>query len=298
MSLKYDIRQTFSDCRRPLKLIVCLIPLLYLLSGFYLIGAEQRGIVIRLGKVSNDQVLPGLHYRLPWPIDQVTILGVTELRSMIIDFSRENQAAYLQTEVTTLSGDLVNLRIDIQYTIDNTGDFYFSSAEPERLLKQVAKVETINYLLTQPFEPLLTTGRAQAQHILRDKLEKGITELDIGIAVNSVTIQRLDPARSAQRAFDRAQSAPAQKQQLLEEAKAQRNTQLVAARSLVHQLSQHYAASSEEILLAAEGDKDKLESIISGLKLAPNVNIERYYRENLESILSQAKLTVVDSTNN
>jgi hypothetical protein len=37
-------------------------------SGFYVVGPDQRAVVRRFGAVA-DQVGPGMHYRVPWPID-------------------------------------------------------------------------------------------------------------------------------------------------------------------------------------------------------------------------------------
>ena len=294
MTFWRDIKLTVSHSRRSLLSLLWLVPVLYLVSGFYLVGAEQRAIVTRLGKIVNDEVLPGLHYRLPWPIDDVVLLRVTELRSLAVDFAHENQAAYLQTEVTTHAGDLVNARVDVQFSVKDAGQYYHSSLDPEMLLKNAIKAETISYFLTQPFEPLLTTGRAEAQRILRNRLEINTEKLGLGMTIHSVTIQRLAPPNSAKRAFDRAQAAPAEKLQLIEEALAERDTALISVRSQVNQLKQHFAASSEEILLAAQGSKEQYESIVSGLQMAPEINIERYYRETLEQILSGSQLTLVD----
>jgi hypothetical protein len=43
----------------------------YFASGFYVVGPDQRAVVRRFGAVA-DQVGPGMHYRVPWPVDQVT----------------------------------------------------------------------------------------------------------------------------------------------------------------------------------------------------------------------------------
>ena len=44
----------------------------YLASGFYVVGSDQRAVVRRFGAVV-EQVGPGMHYRVPWPVDQVDV---------------------------------------------------------------------------------------------------------------------------------------------------------------------------------------------------------------------------------
>ena len=46
---------------------------LWLLTGLYLVPADQQAVVTRFGAVVEPRVLPGLHVSLPWPIDRVEI---------------------------------------------------------------------------------------------------------------------------------------------------------------------------------------------------------------------------------
>jgi modulator of FtsH protease HflK len=44
-----------------------------LLTSYYTIGAESEGVVLRFGKFLKT-VEPGLHFKLPFGIDEVTVL--------------------------------------------------------------------------------------------------------------------------------------------------------------------------------------------------------------------------------
>ena len=48
----------------------------YLASGFYVVEADERAVVRRFGAVAA-QVGPGMHYRLPWPVDWVPTITST-----------------------------------------------------------------------------------------------------------------------------------------------------------------------------------------------------------------------------
>lgn len=292
MSLHHDIKHTLKLAKHWLIVIAMTFPIIYLLSGFYLIEAEQRGVVTRLGKVINDNVLPGMHYRIPYPVDEVELISVTELRSLVIDFSREYQAAYLQSELTTRGGDLVNMRLEVQYTVSEPALFYYAADNVENLLKQLTMSKTIYYTTKQDFESLLTIGRSQLQSELRNSVQYMVDNLNMGLRINSITIRRLEPPSSAKRAFDRVQAAPAEKMQRIEQALANKETAQVAARSTVNQIELQSKARYQEIIQSAQGDASRYEALMSGLE-AP-LALERYYYESLEAITSKAELQITD----
>ena len=53
---------------------------LYLLSGFYTVQPGEAAVVRRFGRVTASNVGPGLHYRLPTPIDRVDVIAVDAVR--------------------------------------------------------------------------------------------------------------------------------------------------------------------------------------------------------------------------
>src|SRR5689334_15272352 len=63
----------------PRRLVLAVVAA-WLLSGVYLIAADQQAVETLFGKVVAPRVLPGLHYALPWPIESVTKLKVRQLQ--------------------------------------------------------------------------------------------------------------------------------------------------------------------------------------------------------------------------
>lgn len=51
---------------------------IWLLSCGTVVGPDQRGMVLRFGKVVRQDIGPGLHFKAPWPIDKVVIPELTE----------------------------------------------------------------------------------------------------------------------------------------------------------------------------------------------------------------------------
>jgi regulator of protease activity HflC (stomatin/prohibitin superfamily) len=59
-------------------LIVAIILLVYAGTGIYIVAPDERGIVLRFGRVVREAD-PGPGYHLPWPFEQVVKPAVTQI---------------------------------------------------------------------------------------------------------------------------------------------------------------------------------------------------------------------------
>ena len=87
--MKGDLKQVFLHKKAVALCLMFLFAMLYLASGLFAVKPEQRGVVTRFGRVVNENVLPGVHYHWPWPIESVVLLRTTEIRSMAVLFGTD-----------------------------------------------------------------------------------------------------------------------------------------------------------------------------------------------------------------
>lgn len=68
------------------KVVMVLLVIVFLGSGFFTVGPQERAIILRLGKpvAEGQEALlgPGLHFALPYPLDEVVKVPITELQSV------------------------------------------------------------------------------------------------------------------------------------------------------------------------------------------------------------------------
>jgi len=80
-----------------LKLVMVLLLILFVASGFFTVGPDEQALVLRFGKISGigeDRLLgPGLHWSLPYPIDEQVIIPVKKVHILPIE-----QFWYFETE--------------------------------------------------------------------------------------------------------------------------------------------------------------------------------------------------------
>lgn len=273
-------------------LLLVVTPSLYVLSGFYSVLPEERAIVTRLGKVIEDNVMPGMHYHLPWPYESVKKVPSTTLRSIAIDFS-QSDSKFLQPELTTGSTDLADLALDLQYNVSEPARFYNAAVDTEFVLKQVAISETLYYVGSQGFENLITTGRNRFQNQLKHLVQERVNDLVLGVRITSIQIKRLDPPQSIKKTFEKMSVALSEKQTLVQKSQSERNTKLSKARSEANEDRIEAEAYSNEVILGAKGDQERFALMLEAYQQAPDITAHRQYLDKMERLLGKARLTLI-----
>ena len=57
---------------------------LYFLSGLYYIAADEQGVLLRFGRLSQTHIEPGLHYSFPFPVDEIVRLKVNQVQRLSV----------------------------------------------------------------------------------------------------------------------------------------------------------------------------------------------------------------------
>ena len=57
----------------------------YLLSGIFTVAADEQAVIRRFGRVAA-RLGPGIHYRLPWPVERVDVLKTTSVMKTGVGF--------------------------------------------------------------------------------------------------------------------------------------------------------------------------------------------------------------------
>ena len=73
--------------KKGISLILIAVFAIWMVSGFYTVGPEEQGVVLRFGKYI-ETTTSGLNYHLPIPIEKVTVVPVTTTRNIEIGFRK------------------------------------------------------------------------------------------------------------------------------------------------------------------------------------------------------------------
>jgi len=293
--MKSDLSRVFRHARTVATWLIALLIVLYLASGFYSVKPEQRGVVKRFGRVVTDNILPGIHYRLPWPVESVVRLRTTEIRSMTVQFGETKasqgekvaEGPQVPKSAPLLTGDenLVLATLLIQYAITGPKSYLYTTADADRLLKGIVEEASVARAAGTSVDDLLTIGRLKVQTKLKEEIQARTDAYDLGIRITSVQIQSIGPPIDVAEAFRDVASAREDKHKLVQQSRGDRNRRLPKARAEANQMKSEAEAYANEVVERAKGEAQRFSAAWKEYDKAKTVTSYRLYLEALEEVL-------------
>ena len=142
-------------------LIVAIIALIWVGSGFYIVDASQRGVVLRFGK-NVEITQPGPRWHLPFPIETVEIVNLSQVRTVEIGY-RDNVKNKMLNESLMLTDDenIIDIQFAVQYFLKDPADYLFNNRAPDENVRQVAEAAIREVVGKNKMDFVLYEGREQ-----------------------------------------------------------------------------------------------------------------------------------------
>jgi modulator of FtsH protease HflK len=268
----------------------------YFGSGFYVVNADEHGVVRRFGAIAA-RVGPGMHYRLPWPVDRVDVLKTTSVMKVGVGFALPENDSQTMTGVEVLTGDtnILSVALAVQYVIINPSDYLFQIEQPEKLVGTMAQSVLTETVVGMPIDEVLTTGRLAIQARVKLKTQEILDRYRSGIQISSVSIMNITLDASVAQAFQDVADAMADREKLQNEARAYANDQIPRARGEAAQRVSDAQNYKQQRVAEAIGNANRFLALLEEYQKAPNVTRSRIYLDAMEKILPRVKLYVIDS---
>lgn len=258
--------------------------LLVLFLGFksiYTIDEQERGVVLFLGKY--DRTLePGLRIVFPL-LEKVIPVNVTNVRN-----------AELKQEMLTQDENVVEVELNVQYTVADPVSFALRVEEPERSLRHAAESALRHEVGSTDLNPIMTDGRPILATNVRSRLQDYMNRYQTGINVSIVNIKEARAPAAVQAAFDDVQKANLDKERFVNEAEAYANTVVPEARGLAQRMIEEANAYKEQVVAKAQGEADRFKKLLVEYDKAPEVTRERLYLDAISSVYSNSSKVLVD----
>ncbi len=265
---------------------------MYLISGFFQVQHDERGVVLRFGEWVRT-VGPGLSYAIPYPFERVILKRVTKVNQ--IDISSGNQ----QEESLMLTGDsnLANISFSVLWKIKDNGveDYLFNAKRPELTVRAVAESVMRDIVGQTPFTYVQTEGRGDIQNKAKKGLQSIMDEYKMGIEIIRVELQKVEPPASVIDSFRDVERAQAEQQSEKNRAEAYDRDTRARTRGLIAEKINDGEAQKRTIIEKAKGNVARFLSAYSQYKLSPDIVTKRLYLETMSDIYKGAKKIVVDS---
>jgi modulator of FtsH protease HflK len=282
-------------------LVVLALIVVWSLSGFYRVNADEQGVVLRFGKfVYLTQ--PGLNYHWPYPIEtaltpKVLRVNRADIGIRLLDDPRRGTTARdVPAESLMLTGDenIVDVQFSVFWVIGNAADFLFNVQQPEGTIKAVAESAMREVIGRNQIQPILTGARAAVENSVQELIQKTLDEYKSGVRITQVQLQKVDPPQQVIDAFRDVQAARADAERLQNEAQAYANRVVPEARGDAARVIQAAEAYRERTVFDARGQADRFLKIYDEYAKAPEVTRRRMYLETMERVIGGADKILVD----
>jgi membrane protease subunit HflK len=275
---------------------------LWLLSGTYIVSADQQAVVTRFGQVIEPRVFPGIHMSLPWPIDRVTKLKVRQLQRLVVGGDLPDsvlgRTQPLASQFLTGDQNIINLRAVVQYSVGMPADYLFGTQDVAKSVAAAVETELVRRIGRRTVDAVLTTDKVAIQEEARAAAQKLIDAYGAGVRVASINIESMTPPPDAAEAFRDVASARADAARIYNEALGYANDEIPKARGEAQQMTESAAAYKETKIDEAAGDAARFNLVSDEYARASAVNGRRLYLETLEQVLPKIKKLIVDKNGN
>jgi membrane protease subunit HflK len=252
------------------------------LSGVYTLDEKERGVVLRLGKVNDEILLPGLHWNPPI-IDRVMFESVTDVKSI-----QHN------SEMLTEDENIVKVNMQVQYVVSDVREYLLRVSNPVQSLYQSTESALRHEVGSALMNDVLTSGRAELGFKVKDRIQTYMNRYTTGIEVTQVVIDETAPPDAVRAAFDDVIKAREDEVREKNEATAYANQVVPEARGEAQRLVEQALGYKERVIARARGEAARFNALYAEYELAPEVTRERLYLDTMEAVMSNSTKVMVD----
>lgn len=277
--------------------ILLILIAVWLGSGFYRIGPDEKGVVLHLGRW-KETTSPGLNYHLPYPIEEVIVQKVTTIYRIDIGNKPSSTSDDGLEENLMLTGDsnLANINFTVLWKIDEKGveSFLFTARSPETIVKAVAESVMRSIIGRNTIVYAQTSGRSAIAQEAKATLQELMDEYNTGVEIVEVTLQNVEPPMLVIDSFRDVERAQADQQRMINEADAYRRNILANASGKASEIVNRAEGERASIIANAEGTTARFLSVYEQYKLAPEVIRKRMYFNSIGKFLGSSDVILID----
>jgi membrane protease subunit HflK len=279
-------------------LIVAVVALIWLGSGFFIVQEGQQAVVLTFGRYSHT-VDAGFQWRMPYPFQSHETVSVTTLRSKEVGRNAVVPATGLRdSSMLTQDENIVDIRFTVQYRLKDAKSFLFENKDPEDAVVMAAESAVREIVGKSNMDSVLYEQRDAIAADLVKSIQVQLDRLKAGILVSNVNVQNVQAPEQVQAAFDDAFRAGADRERLKNEGQAYANDVIPKAQGTSARLRQEAEGYKARVVAQAEGDAQRFNRVLDEYRKAPQVTRDRMYIDTMQQVYSNVSKVLVDSRNN
>jgi membrane protease subunit HflK len=287
--------------RRPAWFLIpgCLVAAGYLASGITIVQPDEVGVVRRCGAVLREPWEPGLHWGLPWGIDRIERIQVSQTRTMAVGAPGPGAAPLARAPDSRaddfLTGDLnlVTAEAVVQYRVRDPVAYLLRAKDVEASLRALSEWALTRALARRGIDELLTTGRAEVAEGLSRAIQSLSDAEGLGVVIVAVRLGRVAPPAAVAPAFADAARARSDRRQAITRAEEYRDRSQSEGRGQAREIADAAAGQVDRLVEPARGEAERFTRLLAEAHKAPGSFRRRLFLETIAELLPRFRRKVV-----
>ena len=268
------------------------------------VDPDELGVVMRFGEFVRQEP-PGLHFRYPYPIEEVVKPKVTRQNIIEVGMRSGTDRGFggvviqdVPEESLMLTGDENTVDIDfvVYWRIRDAAEYLFNIQNPDNTVKEVAESAMREIVGKSRIQPILTEARQKTEADVLALIQQTLDSYKAGIQIDQVTLQKVDPPGEVIDAFRDVQAARADQERLQNEAFAYANKVVPEARGEAQRILQAAEGFKQQTVAEAQGQTARFLSVYDQYTKAPDVTRKRIFLETMERVFGGTDKVIIDSS--
>jgi regulator of protease activity HflC (stomatin/prohibitin superfamily) len=314
-------------------LILAQVLVLVFSTCFVVVNSGEQGLLEHFGRPSERNPLrPGLHLKLPWPMDMVYLFQTEQIQSFELGVipkagseSREERETIVLWTVAHSENQEENLlvanrvpvaeaaeadsskrippvslltgSIPVQFQITNLPAWAYTNEDSPSLLQDLAKREIVRYFVNADMAEVLSYGRHAASQELTRRVQAAADQHHMGANIITVSLQDLHPPVKVAADYEKVVAALHTKQATILAARADeiRTNSLSAAQAATIVNRAEAERRTREVHALAEAAL--FTNQIPAFMAAPSVYVQRSYLQTFARATASSRKYLLLTTN-
>ncbi|WP_442853675.1 FtsH protease activity modulator HflK [Bacillus sp. CHD6a] len=271
------------------------------LTSWYTVDQSEQAVIMTFGKVEEGISEPGLHFKMPWPIQTVETMSKETFSLQFGYQEKDGELVEYTNDTKMITGDenIVMADMVVMWKITDPGKYLFNSDNPQSVLYNATSASLRSIIGSTEIDEALTSGKSQIEVEVFDLLTSLMETYDIGISISSVNLQDVElPNKEVRKAFTDVTDAREMENTKNNEAKRYQNQRLNEAEGEKDAIISKAEGEKAARIERARGDVAKFNSLYNEYVNAPELTKKRLILETMEEVLPYAEIYIMNDDGN
>ena len=291
------------------KIVMGLMVVAFFCSGFFTVGPQEKAVILRFGKPlgegSKALLTAGLHWSLPYPIDEVVRIPITEIQKISSD-----NGWYLTTPEAELSGEempaglslnpavdgyaitadrnIIHTRATLYYHIDQPIDFVFNFASASNTVQNALDNALLFTAAKFNVDDILTRDVAGFKDAVQQRVGDLVEQAQLGIVIDQCEVQSIPP-RQLQGVFSMVTTARENRNKLLNDAHSYENQVLNQSGAQATSITNAAAAERGRYVQAITAEAKRFGDLLPQYQQNPNLFVQMTFVSAVEQAFTNVQ---------